>query len=336
MRFLLRIVNLLPPRYGHVPCERETQGGKIMTSVDKRPPGQPDETHGDKQALALTAASEQIKVSILMCAFNEEKRIAQAINEVLSTNYPCDIELIVVDDGSTDDTALIAESIGDPRLTVYRHETNRGKGSALRTAVDFATGTHMLPFDADLEYSSEDIPRLIEPLIKRRYHVVYGTRLFGFNTVYQSYRYAVGNRMFTRLANVLFDASISDLHTCLKLVPLTLFRKLELRECGFGLDTELTAMLLRLGIRPFEVPISYYSRSHAQGKKINWRDALVCVAILFRVRTRRKGRLLVETSESIPVKPVVVERLEGVYYELLPHVPMSGQPNGETDAVSAS
>jgi glycosyltransferase involved in cell wall biosynthesis len=184
-----------------------------MTSVNRRPPNQPDEAHGGNDAFALAAVPEQIKISILMCAFNEQQRIVQAINEVLSTIYPCDIELIVVDDGSTDDTALLAEKISDPRLTVYRHETNKGKGSALRTAAAYATGTHMLPFDADLEYSSEDIPRLIEPLIKRRYHVVYGARIFGFNTVYQSYRYAVGNRMFTRLANILFDASISDLHT---------------------------------------------------------------------------------------------------------------------------
>ena len=201
-----------------------------MTSVSRRPPSQPNEAHGDKDLFALAAMPERLKISILMCAFNEQQRIEQAINEVLSTMYPCDIELIVVDDGSTDDTALLAEKISDPRLTVYRHEANKGKGSALRTAAGYATGTHMLPFDADLEYSSEDIPRVIEPLIKRRYHVVYGARIFGFNTVYQSYRYAVGNRMFTRLANMLFDASISDLHTCLKLVPLALFRTLDLRE----------------------------------------------------------------------------------------------------------
>jgi glycosyltransferase involved in cell wall biosynthesis len=284
----------------------------------------------------VRGAPDQIKISILMCAFNEEQRIEQAINEVLSTAYPCDIELIVIDDGSTDDTALVAESISDPRLKVYRHETNKGKGAALRTAAHFAAGTHMLPFDADLEYSSEDIPRLIEPLIKRRYQVVYGARIFGFNTVYQSYRYAVGNRMFTRLANVLFDASICDLHTCLKLVPLALFRELHLRETGFGLDTELTAMLLRLGVRPFEVPISYYSRSHAQGKKINWRDALVCVAILLQVRTRPKKRLFLDTNEPIAAASEVVGQPGKVHYELLPSFSMSGQPNSEPDAVVPS
>lgn len=307
-----------------------------MTSVGRRPPSQPDQAHGDKCASALATIPEQIKISIVMSAFNEEQRIEQAINEVLSTVYPCDIELIVIDDGSIDDTAFVAESISDPRLKVYRHETNKGKGAGLRTAANLASGTHMLPFDADLEYSSEDIPRLIEPLIKRRYQVVYGTRIFGFNTVYQSYRYAVGNRMFTRLANVLFDASICDLHTCLKLVPLALFRELNLHETGFGLDTELTAMLLRLGVRPFEVPISYYSRSHAQGKKINWRDALVCVAILLQVRTRRKKRLFLETNESTAAASEVVGQPEKMHYELLPSFSISGQPNGEPDAIVPS
>jgi dolichol-phosphate hexosyltransferase len=324
-------------RARYLKCIRSMTACGVLTSLMKLhqvsgeggialPVSQPDEAHGDKGALDSITGPSQLKISILMCAFNEQQRIEQAISEVLTTNYPCDIELIVVDDGSTDDTALLAEKIVDPRITVHRHGVNRGKGSALRTAANLATGTHILPFDADLEYSSEDIPRLLQPLIERGYNIVYGARIFGFNTVYQSYRYAVGNRIFTRLANVLFDASISDLHTCLKLVPLTLFRRLYLREVGFGLDTELTAMLLRLGIRPFEVPISYYSRSHAQGKKINWRDALVCIGILFRVRARRRKRLFVEASGSVAVKLEVVERSERVHYELLPSLPATGQP----------
>jgi glycosyltransferase involved in cell wall biosynthesis len=248
-----------------------------------------DTTHYDGEQSAVLP----LKVSVLMCAFNEEERIEKAIHEVLCASYPCDIELIVVDDGSTDDTALIAEKISDPRLVVHRLPINMGKGYALRCAAGLATGTYILPFDADLEYSPDDIPNLIYPVIKRNYDVVYGTRIFGLNTVYQSYRYAMGNRILTRVANIIFDAHISDLHTCLKLVSLPVFRQLVLKESRFGLDTELTATLLRLGVRPFEVPVSYYSRSHAQGKKIGWRDAIACVAILVKVRLRRKERLLV-------------------------------------------
>ena len=183
---------------------------------------------------------------------------------------------------------------------MHRHPENMGKGAALRTAASLASGTHILPFDADLEYCPKDIPKLIEPIFTERFEVVYGVRLFGYNTVYRSFRYAVGNKLLTATTNVLFDSYLSDMHTCLKLVPLALFKRLILRENGFGLDTEITATLLRMGIRPFEVPVSYYSRSHADGKKINWRDALACLRILLRVRATRKRRLALAAPEEEP------------------------------------
>jgi len=234
-----------------------------------------------------------VKLSIVMPVYNEESTITQAVNEILGTWYPCEIELIVVDDGSTDQTVSLLSLISDDRVIVHRHPVNKGKGAALLSAASLATGTHLLPFDADLEYAAEDIPRMVEPVLKGRSDVVYGTRLFGCNTVYQSYRYAVGNRLLTFLANVLFNANLSDLHTCLKLVPTALLRVLRLNEIGFGLDTELTALILRRGVRPFEVPISYYSRSHAQGKKINWRDAVKCVWVLLRVRLRSRSACII-------------------------------------------
>ena len=226
-----------------------------------------------------------------MPAYNEERTIGPVIDEILAGDYSCDIELIIVDDGSTDGTpALLAElaKIADSRVIIYSHPANLGKGAALRTAAALATGTHVLPFDADFEYEPEDIPRVLEPILKGRCDVVYGVRLFGNNTVYQSYRYAVGNRVLTGLTNILFDSYLSDMHTCLKLMPLPLLKKMTLTETGFGLDTEITARLLRQGVRPFEVPVSYYSRSHAQGKKITWRDAVGCLRVLLRERLARR------------------------------------------------
>jgi len=238
---------------------------------------------------SFSSSARPIKLSILMSAYNEGDTIARVIYDILQINMPCGFELIVVDDGSTDKTSRILSELDDDRLIVYHHPTNRGKGAALRSAASLATGTHILPFDADLEYLAEDIPRVLEPVLKGRCSVVYGTRLFGCNTVYQSFRYAAANRLLTRIANILYDSNLSDLHTCLKLMPLSIMRSFALSEEGFGLDTELTALLLRHGIRPFEVPVSYYSRSRAQGKKIRSRDAITCAWILLRVRLQ--GRL---------------------------------------------
>ena len=240
---------------------------------------------------AATVRDRPVKLSILMCAYNEEQRIGRAIAEILQTEYPCEVELIVVDDGSTDGTPLLLAQVDDPRVIVYRHVVNLGKGAALRSAVKLATGTHAVPFDADLEYSPADVPRMLEPVLAGRSEVVYGARLFGFYTVYQSYRYAKGNRVLTQLANMIYDAGLSDLHTCLKLIPLPLLKTLPLSEIGFGLDTEITALLLKLGIRPFEIPVSYYSRSHAEGKKIRWQDAVACVRILVQVRMSFGSRM---------------------------------------------
>ena len=234
-----------------------------------------------------------------MPVYNEENTIMQAVGEILGTSYPCEVEFIVVDDGSTDNTAILLSHVHDNRLIVHRHPANKGKGAALRSAMALATGTHLLPFDADLEYAAEDIPRMLEPVLKGRCDVVYGTRLFGCNTVYQSYRYAVGNQLLTFLANVFFNANLSDLHTCLKLIPSALLRELHLNEIGFGLDTEVTALLLRRGVRPFEVPVSYYSRSHAQGKKINWHDAIKSAYILLRIRlwSRSHKNVTIQTHQ---------------------------------------
>jgi dolichol-phosphate hexosyltransferase len=242
----------------------------------------------------------RIKISILMCALNEQQTIRRAVREILGLKYQCEMELITVDDGSSDATWEIVTQIKDPRVILHQHPENKGRGAALRAAASLASGTHILPFDADLEYSAMDIPKLIEPIFTERFEVVYGMRLFDYNTVNQPFRYAVGDKLLTATANVPFDSYISDMHTFPKVVPLALFRRLILRENRFGLDTEITATMLRMGIRPFEVPVSYYNRSHAGGKKINLRDALVCLYIPLRIRATRKRRLFLTVSDEEP------------------------------------
>ncbi len=228
-----------------------------------------------------------LKLSIVMPVFNEERTVTEAVGSLLDTALPCEFELVIVDDGSTDATPALLAAIDDPRARVIRHVCNLGKGAALRTGGAAVTGTHLVPFDADLEYDASDLVRLVEPVLDGRTEVVYGTRLFGYNTCFQSIRHALGNKAMTVAANLIFDACLHDLHTCLKLVPVGLFRELELSENGFGLDTELTAKLLRRGQRPFEVPISYHGRTVADGKKITWRDGVQCLKVLSRVRVSR-------------------------------------------------
>jgi|HubBroStandDraft_3_1064219.scaffolds.fasta_scaffold00520_5 glycosyltransferase involved in cell wall biosynthesis len=253
---------------------------------------QPD-TENLGSAARSWPAAVALKLSILLAVHNQEATIAQAISDILNVDYPCAIQLIVVDDGSTDGTYELLAQIGDDRVAVFRHRVPRGKSAALRTASDLATGSYLLAFDGGPEYSAEDIPRMLRPVLAGRCQVVYGARLPGHNTLYRSRRRVRGNRLLTLLANVLFDACVTDLHTGFKLMPKAIFDELVLRERGVGLDTEMTALLLKRGVRPFEVPVSYYGGPASTAKEISWRQAAACVRILLRVRLRTgvAGRL---------------------------------------------
>ena len=227
-----------------------------------------------------------MKLSILIPAYNEAATVGVAVKRLLDIRYPCDIELVIVNDGSVDNTMDVLSSIDDPRVVITEHPVNRGKGAAVRTAASLATGDYMLVFDADLEYSAEDILSLLSPLQRGDAEVVYGVRTFGASTAH-SFWFVIGNRVNTFTANALFNTWISDLHTCLKLLPLAMFRELPVKENGFGLDTELTAMLLARGVRPYEVPIHYKARSREEGKKLTWGDGVEATWILLRVRLKK-------------------------------------------------
>lgn len=221
-----------------------------------------------------------------MPAYNEAATVGIAVKRVLGIHYPCDIEVVIVNDGSVDNTSEVLATIDDPRVVITEHAANRGKGAAVRTAAAIATGDYLLVFDADLEYSAEDILGLLAPVQRGDAEVVYGVRKFGASTAH-SFWFVIGNRVNTFTANALFNTWISDLHTCLKLLPASLFRELPLTENRFGLDTEMTAMLLARGVRPYEVPITYKARSREEGKKLTWGDGVVATKILLRVRLRK-------------------------------------------------
>ena len=224
-----------------------------------------------------------------MPVYNEFTTLTSAMKEVLSVDFPCEIELIVVDDGSTDGTRDLYHSFeSDPRVSIRLHERNQGKGAAIRTAAAVATGDYLIMCDADLEYSPSEIPSLLAPVLAEEAEVVYGTRTFGSHNSY-SYAYVLGNKAVTTFANVLFNCYISDLETSFKLMPADLYRKLDVRETGFGMEAEVTGKLLRRGYRPYEVPITYKARSREAGKKLTWRDGAEALWILLRERFGRRA-----------------------------------------------
>jgi glycosyltransferase involved in cell wall biosynthesis len=219
-----------------------------------------------------------------MPVYNERATLASAVKAVLDVPYQCDVELVIVDDGSMDGTRDLYPGLTDDvRVSVHMHERNRGKGAAIRTAAAAATGDYVIMCDADLEYSPAEIPSLLQPVLDKEAEVVYGTRTFGSHNAY-SYLYVLGNRAVTTAANVLFNCYISDLETCFKLVPTRLYRQMDIREAGFGMEAEITGKLLRRGIRPYEVPITYKARTREAGKKLTWRDGVEALWILLRER----------------------------------------------------
>lgn len=235
--------------------------------------------------------SEKFQLSIVVPVYNEELTVRSVIERICALDIHGGLDLIIVNDGSQDGTASILDELSNEHdLRVIHQPQNGGKGRAVRTGLAAAQGTHVLVFDADTEYDPADIPNLIQPLLNGRADVVYGVRLRGNNTMLPTFTHAVGNVVMTAAANLLFGTAISDLHTCLKLLPRPLLEAMDLREQGFGLDTEITCEMLRAGFRPYEVPAGYVGRSKEEGKKIKLSDALECFVVMFRVRMRPMTR----------------------------------------------
>lgn len=223
------------------------------------------------------------RLTVAVPVFNERDRVDAAIKELLSVQFPVDLEVVVVDDGSTDGTSELIENFAGGPVRLIRHDQNRGKGAALRTALAAATGDVFVPFDADLEYEASDLPRLLEPILDGKTDVVFGTRTFGAHTAY-SFRFVLGNKFLALWANVLFDCYISDLETCFKMARTEILRGLRLRSDSFDIEAEVTAKLVRAGYRPYEMGISYVARSREAGKKIQWWDGISALWTILRIK----------------------------------------------------
>jgi glycosyltransferase involved in cell wall biosynthesis len=227
-----------------------------------------------------------VRLSILTPVYNEETSVVRALKSAFAVDYPGEVEFVVVNDGSTDGTAAELESLTDARLRIIHHQRNQGKGAAIRTAASNATGDYVVILDADMEYDAADIPNLIRPVLEGRAEVVYGNRQFGSHSSF-SFWYVMGNKGVTLAANIMYNSYISDVETCFKLMPLALYRQLDVKSTGFGMEAEVTGKLLRRRIRPYEVPISYHARTREEGKKITAWDGVEALAILARERVRR-------------------------------------------------
>jgi glycosyltransferase involved in cell wall biosynthesis len=223
-------------------------------------------------------------VSIVVPAYNEAATIQEVLSRVSAV--PFRTEVIVVDDGSTDGTADLVAAVDGVRL--IRRPQNAGKGAAVRDGIAATTGAIVLIQDADLEYDPKDLPKLLEPLREGRADVVYGTRLRGGEPqrAHLFWHYA-GNRFLSLLTNVLFNTTISDMEVGYKAFRGDLIRGIHLVSDDFRFEPEVTAKVLKVpGIRLYEVPISYYGRTVAEGKKITWRDGVRAVGALVRFRLR--------------------------------------------------
>lgn len=222
------------------------------------------------------------RLSVVMPVYNERGTIDEIVARVLAV--PLRIELIVVDDGSTDGTRdRLVELQRERGFVLLLQPRNQGKGAALRAGFDRVTGDVVVIQDADLEYSPEEYPELIELICQGRADVVYGSRFLGRHRVFLFTHY-VGNRLLTLVTNVLFNTILTDMETCYKAMRVDVLRSFRLRSDGFGIEPEITAKIFKRRYRVYEVPITYDGRGYDEGKKITWRDGVVALWVLLKYR----------------------------------------------------
>lgn len=226
-----------------------------------------------------------MKLSIIMPVYNEKNTIKEILRRVRNTELAdgFDREIVVVDDGSTDGTTDILKMEADSAVKVISHDQNIGKGAAIRTGLQQATGDLVIIQDADLEYDPDDYQKLIAPILKKKAEVVYGSRFTGERRNMLFWHY-VGNRFLSLLTNILYNTTISDMETCYKLFTKEALDGIDIKANRFEFEPEITAKILRKGIRIYEVPISYAGREFDEGKKISWRDGFSALWTLIKYR----------------------------------------------------
>jgi glycosyltransferase involved in cell wall biosynthesis len=220
----------------------------------------------------VDAVSQRVAISVVIPVYNEIHTISQVIERVLDCGY--DVEVIVVDDGSTDGTQAVLRTFQHPWVKILYHETNRGKGAALRSGFSLATRPYVFVQDADLEYDPEDFARMLPPLVDGRADMVYGSRFLGGPHRVLFFWHYVGNRLLTLLSNMITDLNLSDMETGQKAFLREKLMALKLSADRFTFEPEITAKAARAKWRIYEVPVSYSGRTYQEGKKIGWRDAV--------------------------------------------------------------
>jgi glycosyltransferase involved in cell wall biosynthesis len=230
-----------------------------------------------------TAPLRVSRLSVIVPVFNERNTVAEIVRRMRSVDLPIEREIVMVDDGSDDGTRDVLTQLQDSTVRVVKHPLNRGKGAAIRTGLEHATGDVVLVQDADLEYDPEDWPKLLAPVLKGRARVVYGSRFTGERRN-MLFLHWVGNRFLSLVTNVLYNSTLSDMETCYKLFERDVLDGVQLRADRFDFEPEFTAKILRRGIRIYEVPISYAGREPYEGKKITWRDGVTALWTLVKYR----------------------------------------------------
>jgi glycosyltransferase involved in cell wall biosynthesis len=237
-------------------------------------------------ALELTQperGGQYTKLSVIVHVYNERNTVVEIVRRMRAVSLDVDLEIILVDDGSTDGTRAVLPQLQDSTLRVVLHPANKGKGSAIRTGLQHVTGDLVLIQDADLEYDPEDWPKLLSPIQRGKAKVVYGSRFTGERRN-MLFLHWIGNRTLSLATNILYNTTLSDMETCYKLFDRTVLDGMTLRAERFDFEPEVTAKVLRKGIRIYEVPISYAGREFDEGKKITWRDGFMALWTLVKYR----------------------------------------------------